>query len=146
MSLLFSRECEYAIQGVLFLALKPPGQLTPIRELTKTLNIPSHFLAKILQNLTKKGLLMSHKGPQGGFMLGMAAKDITLFHIIEAIDGTKFTQRCILGFDECTPSKPCAAHDTWTLLREGIYSMLVTKNIEEMARGTKRPEFLEASS
>jgi len=141
MSLIFSRQCEYALQAVLYLALKPPGEMTSMKDLKKKLDIPYHFVAKILQNLTQKGLLTSLKGPTGGFTLGMAAKDITLFHIVEAIDGVDFTQKCVLGFAECSGKNPCAVHERWASLRDGIYSMLVSKNIAEMAKDMKKPEY-----
>lgn len=67
MSLIFSRQCEYALQAVLYLALRPEGEMTSIKEMTDKLGIPYHFLAKILQDLSKKGLLSSLKGPTGGF-------------------------------------------------------------------------------
>jgi Rrf2 family transcriptional regulator, iron-sulfur cluster assembly transcription factor len=141
MSLIFSRQCEYALQAVLYLALKPRGQMTSIRELTKTLGIPYHFLAKILQNLTRQGLLKSLKGPRGGFTLAVPAGEITLFRIVEAIDGVAFTQKCVLGFAECSGKNPCAVHDKWAGLRDGITNMLVRKNIAEMARKMKKPEY-----
>lgn len=141
MSLIFSRQCEYALQAVLYLALKPGGEMTSIREMTKKLGIPYHFLGKILQNLTRKGLLSSLKGPTGGFALGMPAKNITLFHIIEAIDGDEFTKGCVLGFPECSSRNPCAVHDSWGILRDGIYSMLVRKNIAQMASEMEKPEY-----
>ena len=138
MSLIFSRQCEYALQAVMYLALRPQGKMTSIRELTGQLKIPYHFLAKILQHLTRKGLLTSLKGPTGGFALGMPAKDITLFHIIEAVDGVEFTQRCVMGFPECSGKNPCALHDKWNGLREGIYSMLVSRNIAQLAADMKK--------
>ncbi|HEY4613017.1 MAG TPA: Rrf2 family transcriptional regulator [Bacteroidota bacterium] len=141
MSIFFSRQCEYALQAVMYLALKPPGEMTSIKELTKRMEIPYHFLAKILQNLTRKGLLSSQKGPTGGFALGMHAKDITLFHIVEAIDGVDFTNKCVLGFSECSGKNPCAVHTKWGTLREQIYEMLVNKNIAQMAEETKKPEY-----
>ena len=141
MSIFFSRQCEYALQAVMYLALKPPGEMTSIKELTKRMEIPYHFLAKILQNLTRKGLLSSQKGPTGGFALGMHAKDITLFHIVEAIDGVDFTNKCVLGFSECSGKNPCAVHTKWGTLREQIYEMLVNKNIAQMAKETKKPEY-----
>ncbi len=144
MSLIFSRQCEYALQAVLYLALKPPGEMTSIKELTKKLGLPYHFVAKILQRLTRKGLLNSLKGPTGGFTLGMPAKNITLFHIVEAIDGVDFTNTCVLGFPECSGKNPCAAHERWGALRDGIYTMLVEKNIAQMAAETKKPEFRES--
>jgi Rrf2 family iron-sulfur cluster assembly transcriptional regulator len=142
MSVFFSRQCEYALQAVMYLALKPEGEKTSIKELTRKINIPYHFLAKILQNLTRKGLLISQKGPTGGFALKMPAKEITLYQIVEAIDGAEFKSNCILGFPECSDEKPCAVHEKWGSLREGIYKMLVTKNIAQMARDMKKPEYV----
>lgn len=139
MSLLFSRPCEYALQAVSYLALKPPGTLTSSKEITQRLNIPYHFLGKILQNLVYKGVLVSQKGPLGGFALAAAPEHITLFRIVEAIDGKDFSNRCVMGFPECSGKQPCAVHTRWAPLREGIRSMLVSKSIAEMAKIMKKP-------
>jgi Rrf2 family protein len=141
MSILFSRQCEYAIQGVLYLALKPDGAMTSIKELTARLGIPYHFLGKILQRLANRGLLNSQKGPSGGFALGKPAKNITLFDVVDAIDGSDFTKKCVLGFPECSGKNPCAVHPIWGGVRDQIYQMLVSKNIAEMAREMKKPEY-----
>ena len=115
--------------------------MTSINELTKKLDIPYHFLGKILQNLTYKGLLNSQKGPTGGFALAMPANDITLFHIIDAIDGNGFMSKCVMGFAECSGKNPCAVHEKWGGLRDAIYNMLVSKSIGQMAREMKKPEY-----
>lgn len=141
MSILFSRQCEYAIQGVLYLALKPEGEMTSIKELTRRLDIPYHFLGKILQRLTNKRLLISMKGPTGGFALRKQPEDITLFDIVEAIDGGDFKDKCVLGFAECSGKNPCSVHTTWGKTRDEIYAMLISKNIGEMARDMKKPEY-----
>lgn len=141
MSVLFSRQCEYAIQGVLYLALKPEGEMTSIKELTTRLDIPYHFLAKILQRLAQKGLLISQKGPTGGFALAKPAKGITLFDIVDAIDGAAFTTRCVIGFAECSGRNPCAVHNSWAGIRDEIHQMLVNKKIGDMAKDMKKPEY-----
>lgn len=141
MSLIFSRQCEYALQAVLYIALKPQGEMSSIKEMTKKLDIPYHFLGKILQDLSRKGLLKSLKGPTGGFALGMPAKDMTLFHIVEAIDGVELTSRCVMGFPECSGENPCAVHEQWAGLRDGIYKMLVNKHIAQMAKDMKKPMY-----
>jgi Rrf2 family protein len=141
MGLIFSRQCEYALQAVLYLALQPPEKMTTIKELAKKLDIPSPFLAKILQDLSRKGLLASLKGPAGGFTLGMPAKDITLFHIVDAIDGDGFRRNCVLGFPECSGSNPCPVHEQWGGLREAVYKMLANKNIAQMAKETRKTRF-----
>jgi Rrf2 family transcriptional regulator, iron-sulfur cluster assembly transcription factor len=141
MSLIFSRQCEYALQAVSYLALKPAGEMTSIKELTKRLDIPYHFLGKILQDLSRKGLLTSMKGPTGGFALGMPSDEITLLHIVEAVDGVDFSKQCIMGFPECSGKNPCAIHEKWAGLRDSFHQMLVGKNIAEIAREMKKPMF-----
>ena len=145
MSVLFSRQCEYALQAVTYLALMPEGDRTSIRELTKKIEIPYHFLAKILQDLTYKGLLISQKGPTGGFALAKSPKDITLFDVVEAIDGEAFVTQCVMGFPECTGKNPCAVHSKWGELRESLRLTLVNKSVAQMAKEMKKPEYKSAN-
>lgn len=141
MSVLFSRQCEYALQAVMFLSLKADGERTSIRELTEKIQIPYHFLAKILQDLTYKGLLRSQKGPTGGFALAKSAKEITLFDIVDAIDGSGFMETCVLGFPECSGKNPCAIHEKWGAMRDELKLELVSKSIAQMAKETKKSEY-----
>jgi Rrf2 family iron-sulfur cluster assembly transcriptional regulator len=142
MSIIFSRQCEYALRAVLYLAVRPSGELVSIREVAQRLKIPVHFLAKIFQDLSKKKLLCSRKGPKGGFRLGVPAKDITLFHIVEAIDGVSFMENCIMGFPKCSGNNPCPMHTQWGSLRDRLYQMLVNKSIERLAKDIQvKPEY-----
>ncbi|MGA3243235.1 MAG: Rrf2 family transcriptional regulator [Bacteroidota bacterium] len=141
MTLIFSRECEYAIQAVTYLARRPEESRTSIRRLARTLKIPHHFLAKILQRLTQKGLLTSTKGPRGGFALGMPANEITLFHVVDAVDGVGFANQCVLGFPECSAKNPCAVHEQWSGIRETIYSLLVSRDLSEVGAAMRKPEY-----
>jgi len=133
MSLIFSRQCEYALQAVLYIALKPQGEMSSIKEITKKLHIPYHFLGKIMQDLSRKGLLRSLKGPTGGFTLGMPAKDITLFHIVEAIDGAG-SLRSASWASGVFGEKSMRDSRAWSSLRDGIYKMLVNKQIADVAK------------
>ncbi|MFI5252596.1 MAG: RrF2 family transcriptional regulator [Bacteroidota bacterium] len=141
MSILFSKQCEYALQAVLYLALKKPGEATSIRELTEHLKTPYHFMAKILQDLGYKGLLKSGKGHNGGFTLALPAKDITFLHIIEAIDGLNFMNGCVVGFGDCNDKAPCPLHDKWGPARDAMYKMIVSKSIAQMAKESKKPQY-----
>jgi Rrf2 family transcriptional regulator, iron-sulfur cluster assembly transcription factor len=144
MTLIFSRECEYAIQAVTYLAQRPETSRTSIRQLSNKLKIPSPFLAKILQRLTQKGLLTSTKGPRGGFALSVPANEITLFHVVDAVDGVGFANRCVLGFPECSGKHPCAVHEEWAGIRETIYSLLVSRDLSEVGAAMRKPEYEDA--
>jgi Rrf2 family iron-sulfur cluster assembly transcriptional regulator len=141
MTLIFSRECEYAIQAVTYLARLPGESRTSIKQLARTLKIPHHFLAKILQRLSQKGLLISTKGPRGGFALGMPAEEITLFHVVDAVDGVGFANRCVLGFPECSGKHPCAVHEQWASIRDTIYGLLVGRDLSEVGAAMKKPQY-----
>jgi len=143
MSIFFSRQCEYALQAVMYIALKPENEMSSIRELARTLNIPYHFLAKILQDLTRKGLLTSLKGSAGGYMLARPKETITPFHIVEAIDGSSFLNSCLLGFPTCSDEKPCAVHAEWHQLRDKLHNMLKSTNVYDAALSMKKPQYLQ---
>ena len=137
MSVLFSKPCEYALQAVAYLALKPRGEMTSAKELTAQLHIPYHFISKILQDLTNKKLLYSHTGPTGGFALAKSPKDILFIEIVEAIDGKDYKTQCVMGFPECGGKNVCAVHDKWVIIKENIHDMLVSKNVFELVNKAK---------
>ena len=141
MSLIFSRQCEYALQAVVYLALRKHGERISIRDLTRKLDIPYHFLAKILQALSRKGLLDSTKGPGGGFSLRKPAGEITLLQIVDALDGVDVMRKCVMGFAECSGKHPCAVHEDWAVLREGIQAMLTGRSIAQLAADMKQPGY-----
>jgi Rrf2 family iron-sulfur cluster assembly transcriptional regulator len=139
MSILFSRHCEYALQAITYIAMKPPRSATSIKELASNLEIPYHFLAKILQGLKAKGLLFSQKGPRGGFGLADQAQTITLLDVVNAIDGLDFSNRCVMGFTHCDDQIPCAAHAHLSNIRKGIYAMLAKGNLKKAANAMRKP-------
>src|ERR1700730_17579999 len=85
--MLYSRSADYAIRSFVYLARIPDGEFVMARHIAEDEQIPAHFLAKILQELTRKGLLRSNKGPSGGFSLRIPAAQIKLLDLVEALDG-----------------------------------------------------------
>jgi Rrf2 family transcriptional regulator, iron-sulfur cluster assembly transcription factor len=85
--MIYSRSAEYAIRAFVYLARVPNGRFAMARQIAEQEQIPAHFLAKILQELTRKGLLRSSKGPSGGFALRTPASQIRLLDLVEALDG-----------------------------------------------------------
>lgn len=134
MSLIFSRQCEYALQAVLYMSAQPEKKYTNIIEMSNRLGIPMPFLGKTLQLLVQKKILQSQKGPKGGFKLAKVADEIALFHVVDAIDGTEFLTSCVLGFPECSSKNPCPMHSEWGTLRDRVYQMLANKTIADISK------------
>ncbi len=134
MSLIFSRQCEYALQAVLYMSAQPGSKFTNIIEISDRLGIPMPFLGKTLQLLVQKKVLESQKGPKGGFRLARTPDEIALFHVVDAIDGTDFLTSCVLGFPECSGKNPCPVHSEWGTLRDRVYQMLADRTIADISK------------
>jgi Rrf2 family transcriptional regulator, iron-sulfur cluster assembly transcription factor len=134
MSLIFSRQCEYALQAVLYMSAQSGNNFTNIIEMSEKLDIPMPFLGKTLQLLVQKKILQSQKGPKGGFKLAKAPDEIALFHVVDAIDGTEFLTSCVLGFPECSTKNPCPMHSEWGILRDRVFQMLANKTVADISK------------
>ena len=131
--MIYSRSAEYAIRAFVYLAEAPPGKYAMVKQIAEESEIPSHFLAKILQQLARQGFLRSSKGPTGGFALRYPASEITLLQIVESIDGLADYQRCIGGMQECNDQMRCGMHDSWKALRSRIIEYLEGTTVEDLA-------------
>ncbi|MCL4511351.1 MAG: Rrf2 family transcriptional regulator [Bacteroidetes bacterium] len=134
MSLIFSRQCEYALQAVLYMSAQSEKRFTNINEISERLDIPMPFLGKTLQLLVRSKILSSQKGPKGGFKLAKNPSEIALFHIVDAIDGTYFMTSCVLGFPECSSKSPCPVHSEWGVLRDRVHQMLANRTIADISK------------
>ena len=132
---MFSKTCEYAIRAMIYIAQQSKNDIkVGVKDIAKGIDSPEYFIAKILQELSRKGLLLSFKGPTGGFYLDEKSLECSLADIVSAIDGDKIFSGCGLGLDYCSEVKPCPIHHEFKKVREDIYNML---------EGTKLGEFHE---
>ena len=109
-----------------------------VKNIAEVEDIPAHFLAKILQQLARKGFLRSSKGPTGGFCLRMPAADLSLLQIVDSVDGLADYERCLGGMTECNDSAPCGMHDSWKALRQRIMEYLERTSIEDLSKSLEQ--------
>lgn len=119
------RESAYAIEGLLALAAKPIGTVMLLRDIASSRNMPRSFLAKIFQKLSRSGIVVSSRGAVRGYALARAKTEITVKEILLAIEGTDFFNHCILWSDRCADANPCALHNRWNKVRDGIVNKLM---------------------
>lgn len=129
---MFSKTCEYAIRAMIFIAQKSKnGNKVGIKEIAKGIDSPEHFIAKILQELSRKGLVQSSKGPNGGFYLDNKALKCSLAEIVQVIDGDKIFSGCGLGLKQCSESHPCPIHHEFKKVRKEMQLMLERAKLGE---------------
>ncbi|MGM0375528.1 MAG: RrF2 family transcriptional regulator, partial [Bacteroidota bacterium] len=93
---MLSTTCKYAVRAIIFIAQKGTSESrVNARIIASELGIPMQFLSKILQIFVRRELLQSFKGPTGGFFLAKDSHDISLFDIVEIIDGPAFFETCL---------------------------------------------------
>ncbi|MBN1132222.1 MAG: Rrf2 family transcriptional regulator [Bacteroidales bacterium] len=131
---MISNSSKYAIRAAIYLSLySSEKHKVGIREISKNLSIPSPFLGKILQVLGKHGILLSTKGPHGGFALRKSPYDITLMEIVEIMEGHDVFDLCVIRTTKCSEGSPCSLHDKISPLRNDIKLLFKTQTIADLA-------------
>jgi Rrf2 family iron-sulfur cluster assembly transcriptional regulator len=136
--LIYSQSSKYAIRAFVNLASQPDGRYAMVKNIAEEEQIPAHFLAKILQQIARKGLLKSSKGPTGGFCLKVPAHKLKLIDIVEAVDGLNNFNACAGGLPECTTAKACTLCDRWKPVHSRIMVFLGKTSIGDLARDAKK--------
>lgn len=130
---MFSKTCEYAIRAMIFITQKSKdGGRVGIKEIAKGIDSPEHFIAKILQDLSRKGLVQSLKGPNGGFYVEPNAARCSLAQIVKAIDGDKFFTGCGLGLKQCSETHPCPIHNDFKKVRKDLQEILEKSKLDDL--------------
>lgn len=133
--MMFSTTCQYAIRAVLLLALNTDdSKKIGGGALAEELDIPKHFLAKIMQKLTKSKLVSSSKGRNGGFYLSEENKASNLLNIIYTIDGRSIFEDCVLGLRNCSDANQCPYHSYAKGFRKDFLDRLRTESISDSAK------------
>ena len=135
---MFSKSCKYGIRAVLYLAINTKtGKKIGVAEIAEEISVPKHFLAKILQELSRQGLISSTKGPKGGFFLSKENIQEPLLKVIESIDGPQVMSSCILGLSVCSSEHPCPLHSKAKASRDGLLELVSDQSIEALAQNVE---------
>lgn len=128
---MFSKSCEYGLRAVIFIAEQSlQGNKMGVKSIAEAIDSPEAFTAKILQKLRKNEIVLSIKGPYGGFVMKEDnIKTLNLSQIVDAIDGNAIYTKCGLGRERCSNQKPCHLHHYFAGIRSDLSKMLKRKTI-----------------
>lgn len=100
-----TREADYALRIVSMLAFE--NSQVEAKNISEKKSIPYRFTLKILRKLVNAEIVKSYRGVNGGYMLNKDISEITLYDVIETIDGTIDINRCISEPEICADSGEC---------------------------------------
>jgi len=126
----FSKTCEYALRAVFYIAKQTQsGHRSGIKDIAQGIESPELYLGKILQDLSRKGIIGSAKGPNGGFFLTEEMLSTPLIEVVRAVDGDSLFTGCGLGLKFCSEVNPCPLHYQFMAIRTGLVEMLSNSTI-----------------
>ncbi len=119
-----TKKTEYALAALQYIALHP-NKTVSAKQIADSLDISFDFIAKILQDLLKKGIIESKQGYKGGYYLARSADDINLEEVMRAIDGDAAIVSCLTTDDEsCGRKEICTIRGGIKLLQKDVSSLL----------------------
>jgi Rrf2 family protein len=126
-----TREADYAIRSILYLASQD-GLTATVGDISDAQEIPKTFTAKILQKLTKAGLVRSIRGVTGGFTLAREPFRITLLDVIEAVQGPLALNICVVDKKSCNRIPHCSVHPVWLEINQAFKRRLSEYTFEKL--------------
>lgn len=131
---MFNKETEYALRGLVYIQMQNLKGFRPgIDEISREIEAPRFFTAKILQRLVRMGFLMSLKGKGGGFFFDKEKPDLTIKELIATTEGDKIITGCGFGLKNCTPDNPCPIHERYAPIRDAIEDLVTSETIKSLA-------------
>jgi Rrf2 family iron-sulfur cluster assembly transcriptional regulator len=138
--LVCSRACAYAVKALVRLAREGPGAPLKARAIAAKENIPYAFLAKVLHQLVRAGIVSSSPGLTGGFRLRVPASKVALIDVVKAVDGLGQFRQCFTGIAECNEASPCPMHASWEKVRSEILRYLRETTLAQVAEAWSQKE------
>ena len=132
---MFSKTCEYGIKATIYIAGNSlDNKKVSLKDVAKAVESPEAYTSKILQELSRKEIIMTSKGPTGGFSMELKKiEKLNLCDIVSAIDGNSIYKSCGLGLKKCNEKMPCPVHNQFKLIREELKKMSDTTTIKSLA-------------
>ena len=131
-----TRAADNAVRVMIHLASLPPGSRTTRDALARAADVRPEFLSKVLQALARHGLILSYRGPVGGFELARPPESISVLDVVEAIDGPIALNRCVQRATDCGRAAWCAGHSVWQRAQEAMVTVLRDATIDRLAAET----------
>lgn len=134
-SMQLTRGADYAVRIMIHLAGLPDNERVLLPTLAAAANAPASFLSKVLQALTRAGLIASRRGQQGGFEILPQGRAASVLEVVEAIDGPIRLNVCLGQGQDCHCSRKhwCPANPVWQQAQEAMIGVLRDSKVAELA-------------
>lgn len=141
----FSLQMRYAICGVFDLAYNGHGDPIQVRAISERQAIPVRYLEQIFQRLRRAGIVGSKRGPGGGYSLARNPADLTLRHVVEAVEGP-LAEALDLESEDAQEAGSYRPDFLWQQLAGRLGEALDSISVEALCRDAARVQVPRTSS
>lgn len=132
---MLSSTAAYALRAIVYVARHETSGPVRVGEVAAALALPQNYLAKVLHELARSGVLRSSRGKYGGFRLARPAAHLTLHSVVGQFDGITTRRTCLLRHHECSDQSPCPAHDQWRPIAEETARFFRETTLDQLLDG-----------
>lgn len=134
---MISSSGSHSIRALIELARLEEGAYLGAAAVARTIDAPENYLGKLMQTLTRAGLLESKKGMGGGFRLARDSSEITVHDVVDPVEPLDRWSKCFLGLPECSREVACPVHNDWGRLRDEYIDLLRRTTIAQLLGGER---------
>ncbi len=133
-----TQTADYAVRTVVYLALHGNGGPVAASVIAKEMAIPADYISKVVQALSRAGLVESVAGRNGGAQLARDPAELSMLEIVEAVDGPVTLNRCVVRPGACPRDSFCVVHDFWKSAHKGLVDVLSGAKIADICQLTDK--------
>jgi Rrf2 family protein len=132
---MLSQTAEHALRACLYLAQQPGGERVPAEVIADAVGAPRNYMGKTLNQLARRGILSSARGPKGGFRLEADPALLTLAELSDLFEAPATGPICLLGGVPCSDRTPCQAHRVWSAVKAQARRGFLETTIADLLAG-----------
>lgn len=127
----FTKRADYGLMAIHYIAIHDEARTVSAKRIAEQFGIPPELLAKILQRLAKRGLIVSQNGPKGGYVLARRPTEITVGQVVRALEGPINIVSC-LEHGDCPQMERCNLRRPVQKVQAAISQVLDTMSLAEL--------------
>ncbi len=129
-----STKVRYAARAMVELALNYSEEPIQLNDIACKQDISVKYLEQIMAPLRARGLVRTQKGSRGGYHLAVKPEEVTLYDIVESIEGTMAPVACVDNDNYCDRTNLCVTRSVWSRVKAAIKKELEAKSLSELAK------------
>ncbi len=133
----FSTKARYAARAMLELAMNYENGPMQLKEISRKQEISEKYLEQIMLPLRTNGFVYTQKGSRGGYYLNRPPEQITLFEIVQTVEGSLAPVACVDNPKTCSRNEKCAIRSVWAKLGDVVSGELKSVTMAELAEQQK---------